>query len=395
MCARILLTALGFCRLACAQPWLDAYDPTVVRVFNFSLSGADWTLIKSDPTFEIEVPAMFSEAGEAPILVGLRRKSGTALGPTGQKISLKVDINQFVAGQSWRGMKKLSLENGDDEDVLAEGMGWLLHRLAALQLTGSWIPTSGIYRPGMAAWCAVVVNGEYLGCYVNVEQPDKSFLQNRGMWTPGASWLYKVDDPALVTREEGTGDSPAFQCLCFSPFESPAPCPAPSATTLESLVAGQVDMTAWMHYAAVSAFHGGSDQLFTHGKNCFFCDRLGLPRMYLPWDLDSVFKASRVNSGIYGQITPTGLIQTLYQQVIINHPTFRAEFNSTVDALLAGYLSAATLNAVVTHIQVYTAVPLAIQLDPNGNLSGSSTARFQSLRTWISQRAANIAAQTP
>ena len=100
----------------------------------------------------------------------MRRKSADALG---DKVSLKIDINEYV-DQQWNGIKKLSVENGDDVDVVAEGYAWYLNRVAAES------STSG-YNPGLAAWVKLVVNGEYVGIYVNVEQPDKTFLKNRGL----------------------------------------------------------------------------------------------------------------------------------------------------------------------------------------------------------------------
>ena len=80
----------------------------------------DWSTIKSDTTFNIEVPAMFWADGDLdepdPILVSVRRKSADALG---DKVSLKIDINEYV-DQKWNGIKKLSEGNSDDVDVVAE-----------------------------------------------------------------------------------------------------------------------------------------------------------------------------------------------------------------------------------------------------------------------------------
>jgi hypothetical protein len=42
---------------------------------------------------------------------------------------LKIDINALISGQKWRGLTKLSLENGS-ESPLTEGFAWMLHRLA-------------------------------------------------------------------------------------------------------------------------------------------------------------------------------------------------------------------------------------------------------------------------
>ena len=132
----------------------------------------------SGGSLSIEVPAFFYEEGGTPILVSVRRKSGDPLGeaPGFTKVSLKIDINDFVNGQSWHGLKKLSLENGDDNDVVSEGMAWQLERLAS--------GTQGYgYPVGYFAWVTLFINGVDTGVYVNVEQPDKRFLENRLLYT--------------------------------------------------------------------------------------------------------------------------------------------------------------------------------------------------------------------
>jgi hypothetical protein len=156
------------------------YDPLQLLTLNLDMEPGDWSKVKKDTTFDIEVPAMFWADGEEPILISVRRKSADRLG---DKVSLKLDINEFV-DQKWSGLKKLSLENGDDVDVVAEGFAWYLNRVAAAA------SDSG-YDPGLAAWIKLYVNGEYQGVYVNVEQPDKTFLKNRGLYTKNETWLYK------------------------------------------------------------------------------------------------------------------------------------------------------------------------------------------------------------
>lgn len=381
-------------RGAPGRAWADVYDPLRIRILTLSLDPGDWARVVGDGTFSIVVPAMFGEAGEPPLRVSIRRKSATALG---QKVSLKIDINEYVQGQTWRDLRKLSLENGDDQDVVAEGFAWLLHRLAALQVNGTWVPQpSGTYLPGLAAWCALLVNGQYLGTYVNVEQPDKRFMQHRGMWTPDQTWLYKVSDLGQATVEEGAGESPTYQTLCYTPFENRHPCPPPSPAVIESQLTALVNMRALLHHAAVSTFHAGSDQLFSKGKNFWFVDRLGgAPRHYLPWDLDSVFQGNTVNTSIYGQGTGPNPQQTVYQRTILNNATFRAQYHATLDQLIGGMLDPNPLVAVLDYFERATPLPLALQLDPNNNLSGSVADRFNSLRAWVVQRAASIAAQTP
>ena len=176
--------------------WPDLYDPSELHTLHVqTLYATDFDLIRADTTYDIEVPAYFWAEGENPIIVSIRRKSASAipneLAPD-KKVSFKIDINEYhddpdgvdvcvgllgiTSGcfSKWKGVKKLSLENGDDQDVVQEGVAWYLHRLAAESVLA--------YDAGMASWVKLFINGQYQGVYVNVEQPDKQFLKNRGQW---------------------------------------------------------------------------------------------------------------------------------------------------------------------------------------------------------------------
>ena len=82
---------------ASAYNWPGLYDPLQLLTFNLDIDPGDWSKVKSDATFTIEVPAMFWADGDLdepdPILVSVRRKSADALG---DKVSLKIDINEYV-----------------------------------------------------------------------------------------------------------------------------------------------------------------------------------------------------------------------------------------------------------------------------------------------------------
>src|SRR5918994_3874118 len=103
-----------------AQAWPDEFNPFQILTLNLQLSDQDWNTIRFDTTNEIEVPAMFWADGETPILVSVRRKSSRALPSEADpiKIGLKIDINEFVDGQKWQGLTKVSLENGTDSGVV-------------------------------------------------------------------------------------------------------------------------------------------------------------------------------------------------------------------------------------------------------------------------------------
>ena len=166
--------------------------------------------------------------GEAPILVAIRRKSADPLtnAPGYAKVSYKIDINELVSGQNWHGLRAVSLDNGDDQDVVSEGLAWYLHR----QASG---PEGYGYNAGLASWVRLVINGVDTGVYVNAEQRDKRFLENRGLWVERRHVAVRGRRPATASSwTKGPGDSPTFMTLCYSPFASPSSCATPNAATL-------------------------------------------------------------------------------------------------------------------------------------------------------------------
>lgn len=378
--------------------WPAVYDPLTVLNLNLDMSNADWSTVKNDTTFDIEVPAMFWADGEEPILISVRRKSATALGG---KVSLKLDINEFV-DQKWNNLIKLSLENGDDVDVVAEGFAWYVHRQAA-QASGSG------YNPGMASWVTLKVNGEYQGVYVNVEQPDKQFLKNRGLYTKNETWLYKAGDISSIKLKVGVPDSPTTALLCYSPFAvesggngkgggkggkgGGSKCTIPDGdAAMTAELNGLIKMEAMLTQGAVEAFVMNPDGLFSHGKNFYYIDFLGGDqRMYLPWDYDSSFTSKKPDRSIYGSKKGKRLSQSAYQEVIINNPKFRNQYNGIMAALLNGPLLDDNLNAFLNDLEVV--LSSSLEADTNNNLGDSVARRFDSLRQWVTGRVVNVQSQ--
>ncbi|MEN8205590.1 MAG: CotH kinase family protein [Pseudomonadota bacterium] len=391
---------------ASAYEWPGVYDPLQLLTLNLNMAPGDWSTVKSDTSLGIEVPATFWADGEAPILVSVRRKSGDALG---DKVSLKIDINDFVSGQKWSGLKKLSLENGDDVDVVAEGFAWYLNRVAAAA------SNSG-YNPGLAAWVKLFVNGEYLGVYLNVEQPDKTFLKHRGLYTKNETWLYKSGDAGESgALKVGDPDSPTTTALCYAPFGATGSdgggkgggkkggggggstgCTVPdSDSALATELNKLIDMEALLTLAAVSAFHMGPDDLFSKGKNFYYIDYLGGDkRLYTQWDLDTVFASKSPDGSIYGSAKKgkrgsTELSQTAYQAVILNNSVFRAQYDRIMAGLLNGPLQIDAQIAFLNKLEgVLTS---ALEADPNNNIDvGGVPERFDALRKWMRGRVSNI-----
>ena len=434
-----LLVAPAPVAVATSAEVVDLYDPFVVRSLSLVMEplegwqpGADWAepagwgewsadaqaqyldeaardaawdVIRRDTTFTIVLPAMFSADGEEPLLVGVRRKSSRALPSETdpQKVGLKVGFTDVVSGQRWRGVTKLSLENGGDVSPIAEGLAWNLHQMAV----GAALYPAG-HDPGLAAWANVSVNGAHLGLFTSVEQRNKQFMRNRDLWTSGTTWLYEADDAGLPVVDEGPAPlpdgsqphSPQFEQLCFVPFRPvSSACASPTDNQLATVLRSTIDMNAMLAEAAVDAFTANNDAMMSKGKNYHMVDRVGERRRYYPWDLDSVFgKNGSTSTNIYALSysvvrNKRTVTQSPYQQVILNHPEFRVQYNQVMLALLDGPLAPSAISGFLDRVE--SAVTPSLEADPyvDAVIGTSVAGHFDSLRQWVADRAVTVRAQ--
>jgi hypothetical protein len=374
--------------------WPEVFNPFHVVTLHFELDPAIWEDIKRDtnyydPVLNIRVPCLMWADGETNKLeVQIRRKADPAMPSEEdpQKVSLKIDINEYVTGQEWRGLKKLSPESGaGGNGVVREGLAMNLHRLAA---------EHGFYdyEAGYGAWVRVVVNGNYVGLYSSPEQRDKQFLRNRGLYQPGAVWLYEINAGTFLDTTVATTNSPTYDFLCFSPFRTACSQPAiPTvALALETNLQAWVDMPGMLTLAAIESFVANNDGLFTkNGKNSFAVDylpSLQRKRQYYPWDLDAGFTDTTLNIYTGG---PGPLANRPYQTQILAHYWFRDQYRHIFSDLLDGPLHPATLTDFLNQLEPVL-TPYLLE-DPNSG--GAPASQFASIRQYFTNRAANVRGQ--
>ncbi len=386
----LLLAAPG----ATAQAWPDVFNPFQILNLNLQLSEQDWDTIRHDLTNEIEVPAMFWADGESPILVSVRRKSSRALPSEADpiKVGLKIDINELVDGQKWRSLTKVSLENGADSGVVQEGLAWNLHRLAS----GSYG-----YEAAFASWVQLRVNGQLIGVYVNAEQRDKQMLRNRGLWVDDETWIFDQDDIGVPEIEEGDGFSPTYNSLCYVPFrvaskKGAGVCATPTDAELATQLPLLINMSGMLTQGAVDAYTDNPDALLSHGKNFQFVDFIDpnntgkdIRRLYFPWDLDAVFRST--TGSIYASGSGRKVSPSPYQEVILRHPTFRAQYNQIMLDLLNGSLSVANVQAFLT--QAESVISPVLANDPFPTTAAAPADEFNQLRAWVAARDAHVRTQ--
>ncbi|MCK4306232.1 MAG: CotH kinase family protein [Candidatus Eisenbacteria sp.] len=389
LCACIVTGSLTHSSLA--QDCNDLYNPDQVLTLDITMNSADWeSLLVSCPEGVCPLPHTYWEAylscgGSEPILIGIRRKNDLAepSEQNPQKVSLKLDINEFVSGQTFAGKKKLSLENGSDGALVTEGMAWQIYQAAG-------------FVAGRSAWAEVYVNGEYKGLYSNVEQVDKTYLTDHGIDNGG--FLFKVEEQK--TRESETNPF----AFCWYPFDHPHQPPE------EPTPGDWLDQTLWrvntpnlLTFAVAENFIANTDGAVQKMTNYYYYDWSILPgddpagqqpRLYFPWDLDTTMRSQVTDMPLLdsgpGHLQQ-GLIEELDESgAPFSYPTFQADYYTTYKDLVNGPLSLAEMLALANHIELV--ISASMDADPFQQ-TGSSADAFQRVREFIQDRVASIVSQ--
>jgi hypothetical protein len=393
---------------------LDPNDWDIIRLNGLLWDGMDYYEPDDPNIYLYELPAWFWADGEEDkmIKVAVRQKSNIPLGDANDryfKIALKVDINQYYSEDEfgdpngdpnavahWHGLSKLSLENGDDVDVVAEGLALNLHTMS-----------SGAEGYGYDAWrgnwVTLTVEDINRGVYISAEQRNKQFLTNRNLDDdPNNVWMYKVtgeNETLLKVPDKDSGEvppdypeSPGYLALNYTPFDISNP--VPDDATLVADMNTYVDMQSLLTMGAINAFVANSDSLFSHYQNTYFLD-FNLPdpcetrkRMYLPWDVDSTMNS--LDWDIYDRAGDV----TTWQDVFLDSPTYRPQYNQITRDLMG-----VSLNRSNIHSFLDMMLPIlhdALAADPYNQFDvlesplDSVDEHFSKVKTWYSDRVVNV-----
>ncbi len=257
-----------------------AFNPNVVRNLYITITDENWQDILNNPLDEEYHQASISFNGVSTENIAIRTKGGSSLrsvaNSNSDRYSFKIDINEYVAGQKFFGLKKFTLQNSfNDPSYMREVIAYdLLNEM-------------GVATP-QHAYVNFYVNNELFGFYLMVEAIDGEFLENHFSNSNGD--LYKPDgtgsdlqwinadianysDINLQTNEDTT-DNGAFLNFVESMAEG--------ATDI-------IDIDALLRYMSVSVSLSNLDSY--HGvlaHNYYIYEQDGVFSL-LPWDLNESF----------------------------------------------------------------------------------------------------------
>jgi hypothetical protein len=268
----------------------ELFDPERVPRFDLQLpqeSIDQLNAVKNDrdPAQEIYVRGELRHGDEVVSDVGVRIKGEASFRRLSQKPAFKIKFDEFIPKQSFRGLRRLTLNNmAEDPSFVAERLAYHVFRAAGL--------------PAPRCNSAVVyLNGQLLGVYAHVEAEDKTFL--RRWFSDDGGNLYEEGGKDLLPGSETTFD-----------LETNEPKNDRSDLTglIAALAAAQpasfmADLGAALdlpHFLRFTAAEAAVNQWDMYGYTVFFPNNFRIYRdptsarfVFLPWGMDMSMKPYR------------------------------------------------------------------------------------------------------
>jgi hypothetical protein len=268
----------------------EIFDPDTVQTFELGIAAADLERMKVALPLRITVPATFRWKDVYLAEVGVRYKGNSSSSPDQKhKRGFLVDFDATVAGQRLFDLRSLALDNGIQFGSLFS------ERLITEVLRQVGVPAS------RANYARVVLNGQYIGLYVNVERIGKPFLE-RAFADPEGN-LYKCDEGGPGANLAWLGDDPAAYAKAFEAKTNEKTADladlvalarmleeTPDAEIAEA-IGRSFEIDRFLRMTAVLLLAGAFDQYTGFNAHNYYLYREPATGRwsYIPWDLDVGF----------------------------------------------------------------------------------------------------------
>ena len=183
------------------------FDDEAITEIEITLSAAEYNSLLAAPyTY---VAADITIDGETIADVGLRTKGENSWLPIDRKPSLKVDFNQFVTDQVYKGLKGLTINAmNNDYAQMHERVAYKMYRDA------------GMAAP-RAMHAKVSINGEPYGLYTVLDSVDKTMMER--FYVDAAGTMFEQHDvefadayiPCAVEESDTPPTTGDYQCFQF------------------------------------------------------------------------------------------------------------------------------------------------------------------------------------
>jgi len=199
-CAVVGLCVAAVPAAAAEDPAAAMYSPGSVETIDLTLSPAAIGALEAEPDEYVEgtfslAPTNGTPGGveapltPTPLTVGVRLKGnvGSSFRDLTEKAAFKIKFNEFVSGQKFLGLKKMTLNNMvEDPSMIHETLTY-----SAFRAAGVPAPRTG--------YAYVRVNGDDFGIYLNIETLDDVALKKMfGDFDDETQHLYEGENGADV-----------------------------------------------------------------------------------------------------------------------------------------------------------------------------------------------------
>ena len=263
----------------------EIYDNSHLPTFEITISASAWATLqdeydnwdsprwKSKPLSQYQPLDNFRYQDEWVPGAAIRLKGSTDHWNTG-KMQFNISFKQYDGKGRFHGLRKLNLDAPHcDPSMMHDRLGMALFRDLGLPA-----PCCNHVR--------LVVNGEYYGLFVNIEQVDQEFLyRNFGHDDEGN--LYKYNKKKTHESDPLTPD--------LDQFEADLPLPE-----LEQLLDLNQALLFWAMEAVIPHFDG----YVVGGNNYYLYNHPKRGLLLIPWDLDYSFEIDAEHT--YYDLDPMG-----------------------------------------------------------------------------------------
>lgn len=268
------------------------FEPAHLVEVAITMAPADWDALRVQTRSLQELiegdclaqpfPSPFTNFAASVTIDGTRldqvavHKKGFLGSLNADKPSLKLDLDDYVPGQRYLGLEKLTLNNANQDPAYVRQC-----------LTYGAFTRAGLVAP-RCNFARVRVNGADLGVYVHVESVDRRFTRRHFANPDGELYEGTLSDfrPGWVDTfdPKGPGDRRDLQPLVDA-------LQLPDDAAMDAALATTLDRAQFESYWAMEVITGQWDGYANNKNNYFVFHDLGTDKhVFFPWGVDGTFQ---------------------------------------------------------------------------------------------------------
>ena len=370
-----------------SDPTDAVFDPAIVLDVDIAMAAADWDALRVQtrdlgtalgcaeshpPSPFTYFPATVTVDGQVLSNVGVRKK-GFQGSLSSLRPSLKIDFTEFVSGQNYKGVDRLTLNNmRQDATDLNTCMSYYAMRQA------------GVPAP-RCNYAKVTVNGVQMGIFANVESIKNPFLIRNFGSAGGNLYEGTIADlrAGYFGRMEVKNGGDTLDLLALAHLLEG------SDAEITADLANHLDIDAFMTFWAMEGLIGHWDGYNLGNNNFFLYNDPATGLRFIPWGADDTF-GERGGFGLTAAVAPVILLNSQISKRLYQIPTFQAQYLAKIQALRTLLFPSGGSAAMIAELD-----RMETQVNDPGDpwFDPARTAAIAVVRQWLIDRYNHVAAE--